>query len=68
MVVGGVVLIEMVFNWGGLGQYAVDRILALDLPAIQGVILISALLTMLVYLLLDVLVALLDPRVSYGND
>ena len=61
---GGAVLIETVFSWGGLGQYSVRSILAFDYPAIQGVILIITLFSLLVYLLLDVIHALLDPRVT----
>jgi ABC-type dipeptide/oligopeptide/nickel transport system permease component len=61
---GGAVLIETVFSWGGLGQYSVRSILAFDYPAIQGVILIITLFSLLVYLTLDVVHALLDPRVT----
>jgi ABC-type dipeptide/oligopeptide/nickel transport system permease component len=60
---GGAVLVETVFSWGGLGQYSVRAILNLDFPAIQGVILVITIYSLLVYLLLDVFQALLDPRV-----
>lgn len=62
---GGAAIVETVFAWGGLGQWAIDAMLKLDVPAIQGFILVVGLLTLLVYLLLDLIVVALDPRVSY---
>lgn len=62
---GASAIVEVVFSWGGFGQFAVDRILNLDVPEIQGVILVFGTMTMLVFLLLDILIVGLDPRVSY---
>ncbi len=59
---GGAVLIEQVFALGGLGQYSIKSILQFDYPAIQGVVLVIAALSLLVYLLLDIAHAILDPR------
>ena len=59
---GGAVLVESVFSLGGLGQYSVKSVLQLDYPAIQGVVLVITLLSLVIYLVLDVLLALLDPR------
>lgn len=64
---GGAAIVETVFAWGGLGQWAIRAILKLDIPAIQGFILTVALLTLLIFLLLDLLVVLFDPRISYGR-
>ena len=50
---------------GGIGQYAVRSILAFDYPAIQGVVLVVALVSLLIYLLLDVVHAYLDPRIRH---
>ena len=61
---GGAVLVESVFSLGGLGQYAVRSILAFDYPAIQGIVLIITGLSLGIYLLLDLLHALIDPRVA----
>lgn len=61
--VGGIVLVEIVFSWGGLGQWAAQSILALDLPAIQGFVLLAGVFTLLLYLLLDIAYGLIDPRV-----
>ena len=61
---GGVVLIEYVFSWPGLGQYSLNSILAADFPAIQGAILLVTGVYVLIYLLLDIAVAAIDPRVQ----
>ena len=62
---GGAVLVESVFSLNGLGQYAVERTLALDYPAIQGVVLVMTTFSLLVYLAMDILYALIDPRIRY---
>ena len=62
--IGGAVLVESIFALGGLGQYAIRSILAFDYPAIQGVVLTISALSLLVYLLVDVLHAAVDPRVT----
>ncbi|MDX2238924.1 MAG: ABC transporter permease [Hyphomonadaceae bacterium] len=61
---GGAVLVESVFALGGLGQYAVRSVLAFDYPAIQGVVLTIAAVSLLVYLITDAAQALIDPRVA----
>jgi ABC-type dipeptide/oligopeptide/nickel transport system permease component len=62
---GGAVLVESVFSLGGLGQYAIRSILNFDYPAIQGTILVITAISLLVYLALDILHAVIDPRVTY---
>jgi ABC-type dipeptide/oligopeptide/nickel transport system permease component len=62
---GGAVLIEQIFSLNGLGQYAVERTLSLDYPAIQGVVLAMTTFALLVYLAMDVLYAAIDPRIRY---
>ena len=59
------VTIEVVFTMGGIGQYAVRSILAFDYPAIQGVVLVVAFVSLMIYLLLDIVHAYLDPRIRY---
>ncbi len=63
--IGGAVLIETVFSLNGLGQYAVARTLKLDYPAIQGVVLVMTAFSLLVYLAMDLLYTLIDPRIKY---
>ncbi len=62
---GGAVLVESVFALGGIGQYAIRSILAFDYPAIQGVVLVITAISLLIYLLLDIAHAFIDPRVAY---
>lgn len=63
--VGGAAIIETIFSWQGAGQWALEAILKLDIPIIQGFILVVGTLTIVLYLALDVIVLLLDPRVRY---
>jgi peptide/nickel transport system permease protein len=62
---GGEVLVEYVFSWPGLGQYAFNAILASDFPAIQGFILLVTAIYVGIYLALDLLTVVLDPRVEF---
>jgi peptide/nickel transport system permease protein len=63
--VGGAAIVETIFSWQGAGQWALEAILKLDIPSIQGFVLAAGMITILLYLLLDVVVRLLDPRVRY---
>ena len=64
---GGAVLTEKVFAWGGLGTYAVDAVVNADFAALQGFVLVAAAFTVIMYLLIDVLHMLVDPRVSLAE-
>ena len=57
-------LVESIFNWPGLGSYATASIQALDTPAIIGVTLFVAIVYVIATLVVDVVQAWLDPRVS----
>jgi peptide/nickel transport system permease protein len=61
---GGEVLVEQMFTWPGLGKYSLDAILGSDFPAVQGFIVLVTFLYVLIYLVVDVVTALLDPRVE----
>ncbi|HWK26415.1 MAG TPA: ABC transporter permease [Solirubrobacter sp.] len=63
---GGVAIIETVFAWPGVGAWALDGVLKGDIPVIQGFVLFVGILTLFVYLALDVVVMALDPRVRIG--
>ncbi len=65
MLLGGAVLTETVFAWPGLGRLIVDSILARDYAVTQGAILVFGLLYVLVNLIVDLLYAVLDPRIRY---
>lgn len=64
---GGTVVVESVFAWPGIGQRVVEALLVRDYPVIQGCVLILGLLAALLNLLVDVVLALLDPRTLAGK-
>lgn len=64
---GGVVVVETIFAWPGLGRLLVESLLARDLPLVQGVVLLMALAFVLSSLAADLLQRLLDPRLG-GED
>lgn len=59
---GGVVITESVFSWPGIGKLTVDAIFARDYPVVQGAILVTATLFVLINLATDLLYTVLDPR------
>jgi ABC-type dipeptide/oligopeptide/nickel transport system permease component len=59
---GGVVLVEAVFAWPGLGQYAYNAVANADYPAVQGFILYATTMYVGLFLAVDLLYAVLDPR------
>lgn len=59
---GGVVITESVFSWPGIGKLTVDAIFARDYPVVQGSILVTATLFVLINLVTDLLYTVLDPR------
>ncbi|NLK00069.1 MAG: ABC transporter permease [Clostridia bacterium] len=62
----GAVLVEIVFAWPGIGTLMVNGILARDFPLVQGTILFVATTYVFVNLIVDVVYAFLDPRISYN--
>jgi peptide/nickel transport system permease protein len=63
--VGATVIVEQVFALPGIGQLLINAIFERDFPVVQAVTLVVALMVVLVYLITDVVHALLDPRVRY---
>jgi peptide/nickel transport system permease protein len=61
---GGVVIVERVFNWPGMGSLAFDAISSRDYPVLQGVITVMALLIVVTNLLIDVAYGIIDPRIG----
>ncbi len=60
---GGMVLVETIFNWPGVGQFAYESVLSADFPAIIGVALLIALNYMIINTVVDILYGVIDPRV-----
>jgi peptide/nickel transport system permease protein len=65
LLMGGAIVTETIFSWPGIGLYAYDSISSRDYASIQGVVLYGALLFVLINLVVDILYAVLDPRVRY---
>jgi peptide/nickel transport system permease protein len=62
---GGSVLVETIFNWPGMGQYAFDAVFNLDYPSIVGVTLLTTICVLMTNLIVDLIYAYIDPRVRY---
>lgn len=60
---GGMVLVETIFNWPGVGQFAYESVMSNDFPSIIGVALLIALNYMVINTVVDILYGVIDPRV-----
>lgn len=65
LTLSGAVLTESTFNWPGLGTQLIDYITARDYAAVQGIVTFFAIVVVLVSLLVDIVTAVIDPRVRY---
>jgi peptide/nickel transport system permease protein len=61
--IGGVVVVERVFNWPGMGSLAFDAVSSRDYPVLQAVVTVLAGMIVLVNLAVDIVYGLVDPRV-----
>ncbi|MGD9536218.1 MAG: ABC transporter permease [Alphaproteobacteria bacterium] len=61
--IGGAVLVEIVFSWGGAGQYAVQGVLNADINPVLGFVLFSAIFSLVIYLIVDLIYFAIDPRI-----
>jgi peptide/nickel transport system permease protein len=62
-ILSGVIVVEVVFAWPGLGRLVYHAVAARDYPVIQGAVLLIGALFLLVNLIVDVLYAVIDPRI-----
>jgi ABC-type dipeptide/oligopeptide/nickel transport system permease component len=60
---GAAVLVETIFSWGGLGQYAVQAVINSDYAALQGFVLVASAFILVVYSIADILYEIVDPRI-----
>jgi peptide/nickel transport system permease protein len=65
--IGGVVLVERVFNWPGVGRMAVEAIETVDVPLIMGTVIFTAGLVVLSGILIDVVQGIVDPRIRHSR-
>lgn len=61
--IGGLVVVEKVFNWPGLGTLAFDAIAGRDYPVLQGTVTVLSVIIVAVNLLVDIAYGLIDPRI-----
>jgi peptide/nickel transport system permease protein len=66
-IIEGAIITEQIYSWPGIGKLAVDSINGRDYPVVQAIVLVSALSFMASTLVVDVLYAWLDPRISYSG-
>jgi peptide/nickel transport system permease protein len=66
ILLGGAILTESVFNIPGIGRLSFDAINQQDLPVVQGTVLFAAFFIIVLNIVVDVVYAFLDPRVTYG--
>lgn len=67
VLIGGAVSIETVFSWPGFGSLMVEAISTLDFTVVQAAVIVSVVLFAVIHLLVDVLCALVDPRIRYRS-
>jgi len=65
--IGGIVLVERVFNWPGVGRMAVEAIETVDVPLIIGTVIFTALLVVVSSILIDIVQAIVDPRIRHSR-
>ncbi|MCK5557269.1 MAG: ABC transporter permease, partial [Candidatus Hydrogenedentes bacterium] len=63
----GSVLTETIFGWNGIGRFAMEAIMKRDYPVILGTVLVGAVAFIMVNLIVDILYAVIDPRVGGGR-
>jgi peptide/nickel transport system permease protein len=63
----GAIVLETVFNWPGLGRLLYDATNVFDTPVIVGAVVVYAYLLALTVFILDIVYALVDPRVKVGE-
>jgi peptide/nickel transport system permease protein len=68
ILIGGTVLVEYIFNWPGISTLLFTAIQRRDYPMVQGIVLVTSALFILINLLVDLSYALLDPRVRYEGE
>lgn len=64
----GSFFVEVIYNWPGMGNYAVLSIMSMDYPAIMGITVIIAAAYVLINLITDILQSWIDPRITLGGE
>lgn len=66
--IGGAVIIEQIFDWPGMGRLFIRAAFERDYPMLMGLVLLSSLILVITVLLVDVVYALVDPRIRYEDN
>jgi ABC-type dipeptide/oligopeptide/nickel transport system permease component len=66
-ILAGAYVVEVIFNWPGIGKLTIDSINSRNFPMIQGAVLVAAIGFVLVNFVVDVIYSLLDPRIRHGT-
>lgn len=67
VVLAGSYVVEVIFNWPGIGKLAIDSLSSRNFPMVQGAVLVAAVVFVLVNFVVDLLYSVLDPRVRLGG-
>ena len=65
-VLGGLIIVEQIFSLPGMGRYTFDAVIRRDYTAVQGAVMVMALIYVLVNLAIDLLYSVIDPRIRYA--
>jgi len=65
--IGGVVIVERVFNWPGVGRMAVEAIETVDIPLILGTVIFTAVMVVSSSIIIDIVQAIVDPRIRHSR-
>jgi peptide/nickel transport system permease protein len=66
--IGGAAIIETLFSWPGYGAWGIGGMSSLDAPVIQSFVLVSGLLALVSYVVLDIVSVVFDPRISIESN
>jgi len=61
--IAGAVFVEYIFGWDGIGKEVIESLERYDLPVVMGVVLVTSLLFVIINMIVDIIYALLDPRI-----
>ena len=64
-VLGGIVIVEIVFAWPGMGRLLMDAIMKRDYPLLMGIYLVLAVSISVTMIIVDIVYAIIDPRIRY---
>lgn len=66
-VIGGAVITEQIFQWPGIGSLTVAAINSRDYPILMAIVILSAVAVLIANFVIDILYAVIDPRIKYGK-